>query len=129
MKQLSGCKADRLNNKLSIISLSTILVVRAINENCAICIGGVACAMIILCTIATPNNPDLNLTKEELNHLKKRTHITSFITGGFVVFFILISPSKAIVSYLALCVIYNAISLLITILLERRNRRDDKEKA
>ena len=113
----------------TVISLSTIVVVRIINENCAICIGGVVCAMIILCIIATFNNPDLNLTKEELSHLKKRSRITSLLTGGFVGFFILIFPDKEIVSYLALGVIYNAISLLIAILLERRNRRDDKEEA
>lgn len=37
-------------------------------------------------------------------------------------------PEKEIVSYMALGVIYNAISLLIAILFERRNRSDDKEK-
>ena len=40
MKRLSGCKTDRSINFLSIISLSTILVERTINKNCAYCIGG-----------------------------------------------------------------------------------------
>lgn len=113
----------------TIISLSTIQVVRTINGNCAMCIGGVVCAMIILCIIATYNNPDLNLTKEELNHLKRRSRFTSLITGAIVVIIILVFPEKEIVSYMALGVIYNAISLLIAILLERRNRSDDKEEA
>ncbi|MBO7453116.1 MAG: accessory gene regulator B family protein [Paludibacteraceae bacterium] len=113
----------------TVISLSTIQVVRTINRNCAICIGGVVCAMIILCIIATYNNPDLNLTKEELNHLKRRSRFTSLITGAIVVIIISVFPEKEIVSYMALGVIYNAISLLIAILLERRNRSDDKEEA
>lgn len=112
----------------TVISLSTIQVVRTINGNCAICIGGVVCAMIILCIIATYNNPDLNLTKEELNHLKRRSRFTSLITGAIVVITISVFPEKEIVSYMALGVIYNAISLLIAILFERRNRSDDKEK-
>lgn len=113
----------------TVISLSTIVVVRIINGNCAMCIGGVVCAMIILCIIATYNNPDLNLTKEELNHLKRRSRFTSLITGAIVVIIISVFPKKEIVSYMALGVIYNAISLLIAILLERRNRSDDKEEA
>ena len=113
----------------TVISLSTIQVVRTINGNCAMCIGGVVCAMIILCIIATYNNPDLNLTKEELNHLKRRSRFTSLITGAIVVIIISFFPEKEIVSYMALGVIYNAISLLIAILLERRNRSDDKEEA
>ena len=113
----------------TVISLSTIQVVRTINGNCAICIGGVVCAMIILCTIATYNNPDLNLTKEELNHLKRRSRFTSLITGAIIVIILSVFPEKEIVSYMALGVIYNAISLLIAILLERRNRSDDKEEA
>lgn len=84
--------------------------------------------MIILCIIATYNNPDLNLTKEELNHLKRRSRFTSLITGAIVVITISVFPEKEIVSYMALGVIYNAISLLIAILFERRNRSDDKEK-
>lgn len=40
MKRLSGCKTDRSINLLSIISLSTILVERIINKNCANCTGG-----------------------------------------------------------------------------------------
>lgn len=42
--------------------------------------------------------------------------------------FILIFPDKEIVYYLALGVIYNAISLLIAILKERRDQSDGKEK-
>lgn len=105
MKRLFGCKTDRSINFLSIISLSTILVERTINKNCAYCIGGVVCAMTMLCIIATFNNPDLNLIKEELNYLKKCSSIINLITGGFVILFILIFPNKKIVSYLALGVI------------------------
>ena len=109
------------------MALSTILVAR--NMNCATCIGGVFLAMAVLCIVATFNNPDLNLTKEELNHLKKRSRFTSLITGSIVVIIILVFPEKEIVSYMALGVIYNAISLLIAILSERRNQSDDKEEA
>ncbi|MBP5654228.1 MAG: hypothetical protein J6X33_01815 [Clostridiales bacterium] len=84
--------------------------------------------MAILCKIATFNNPDLNLTERELNHLKKRSRITSGVTGGIILIFILIFPDKEIVYYLALGVIYNAISLLIAILKERRDQSDGKEK-
>ncbi len=84
--------------------------------------------MIILCIIATYNNPDMNLTEEELNHLKKRSRIVSAITGGIIVIIVLVFPRKEIVYYLALGVIYNAISLLIAIITERRYQSDEEEE-
>ena len=112
----------------TLMALSTIPLVHVINIKSVILIG-VICAVIILCIIATFNNPDLNLTKEELDHLKKRSRITSLITGGIVALLILLFPKNNLAPYLALGVIYNAISILIAILLGRRNRRDEKEKA
>ena len=108
------------------MALSTILVTRIMN--CANCVGVVFCSMIVLCIVATFNNPNLNLTESELNHLKRRSRLTSLITGGIVVIIILIFPGKEIVFYFALGVIYNAISVLIAIICERRNQRDVKEE-
>ena len=42
---------------------------------------------------------------------------------------ILVFPRKEIVFYFALGVIYNAISVLIAIICERRNQSDGKEEA
>ena len=109
------------------MALSTIWVARIMN--CAICIGGVFCAVVVLCIVATFNNPDLNLTESELNHLKRRSRSTCLITSGIVVIIILIFPRKEIVFYFALGVIYNAISVLIAIICERRNQSDGKEEA
>lgn len=85
--------------------------------------------MVVLCIVATFNNPDLNLTESELNHLKRRSRSTCLITSGIVVIIILIFPRKEIVFYFALGVIYNAISVLIAIICERRNQSDGKEEA
>lgn len=70
----------------------------------------------------------MNLTEEELNHLKKRSRIVSAITGGIIIILILIFPRKEIVYYLALGVIYNAVSLLIAIITERRKQSYEEEQ-
>lgn len=110
------------------MALSTIWVARIMNENCAICIGMTLGAMIALYMVATFNNPDLNLTEDELNHLKRRSRYTSMIAGVIVVILILLFSEKKIVFYFALGVIYNAISILIAIIFERRNQRVGKEE-
>ena len=76
--------------------------------------------MLVLCIIATANNPEMNLTEEELNHLKKKSRITVLVTGGMLIIIILIFPHIEFVSYMVLGVIYNAGSLLIAILKGRR---------
>lgn len=50
------------------------------------------------------------------------------IAGGIVVILILLFSEKKIVFYFALGVIYNAISILIAIIFERRNQRVGKEE-
>lgn len=110
----------------TMMSLSTVLVANAMN--CATCIGGVLCSMVVLCIVATFNNSNLNLTEDELNHLKRRSRYTSMIAGGIVVILILLFSEKKIVFYFALGVIYNAISILIAIIFERRNQRVGKEE-
>ncbi len=82
--------------------------------------------MIVLCIIANCDNPDLNLTREELYHLKRRSRITVLIIGGIVVITILFFPQNEYVSYMALGIIYNAISLLIATMIEVRERDDDQ---
>ncbi len=82
--------------------------------------------MIVLCIIANCDNPDLNLTREELYHLKRRSRITVLIIGGIVVITILFFPQNEYVSYMALGIIYNAISLLIATMIEGRERDDDQ---
>ena len=84
--------------------------------------------MVVLCIIATADNPEMNLTEEELHHLKKRSRITVLVTGGILMIIILIFPQSEIVSYMALGVIYNAGSLLIAILKGRREQCDDYNK-
>ena len=82
--------------------------------------------MIVLCIIANCDNPDLNLTREELYHLKRRSRITVLIIGGIVVITILFFPQNEYVSYMALGIVYNAVSLVIAISIERRECDDDQ---
>ena len=113
----------------TLMALSTIWTSRILNCYSVIWVGMVVCSVIVLCIIATVNNPNLNLTNRELGHLKKRSRITSLVLGVIIVTAILIIPNDEIVYYLALGVIYNALSLLIAIITERRrNQNDGKEK-
>ena len=75
--------------------------------------------MIVLCIIANANNPDLNLSREELDYLKRKSRITVLILGCWIIVMILLFGDYRIVSFLALGVIYNALSLLIAIIIER----------
>ena len=75
--------------------------------------------MIVLCIIANANNPDLNLSREELDYLKRKSRITVLILGCWIIVMILLFCDYRIVSFLALGVIYNALSLLIAIIIER----------
>jgi len=52
--------------------------------------------------------------------------ITVLIIGGIVVITILFFPQNEYVSYMALGIIYNAISLLIATMIEVRERDDDQ---
>lgn len=111
----------------TIMALSTIPLVTVLNKKSVILVG-VICAIIVLCVIATFNNPDLNLSKEELDHLKKRSRITSLITGGIVTLLILLFPENKLVPYLVLGVIYNAISILTAVCIGRWSWSDGSEK-
>ena len=110
-----------------LMCLSTSFIAPLLNSDCAMCMG-VALAMVVLCIIATANNPDMNLTEAELHHLKKLSRITVLVTGGILMIIILIFPQSEFVSYMALGVIYNAGSLLIAILKGRREQCDDYNK-
>ena len=81
--------------------------------------------MVVLCIIATFDCPNLNLTTEELHHLKRRSRITVSFIGGIVIIICLLFPKNEYVSYMALGIIYNAVSLLIAIIIERRESDDD----
>lgn len=109
------------------IMTDIIPLVTVLNKKSVILVG-VICAIIVLCVIATFNNPDLNLSKEELDHLKKRSRITSLITGGIVTLLILLFPENKLVPYLVLGVIYNAISILTAVCIGRWSRSDGSEK-
>ena len=109
-----------------LLCLSTPQFVELIDDNCATRLCGVVAAMIVLCIIANCDNPDLNLTREELYHLKRRSRITVLIIGGIVVITILFFPQNEYVSYMALGIVYNAVSLVIAISIERRECDDDQ---
>ncbi len=109
-----------------LLCLSTPQFVDLIDDNCAIRLAGVAVAVIVLCIIANSDNPNLNLTREELYHLKRKSRITVSVIGGIVVLTILFFPHNEYVSYMALGIIYNAISLLIATMIEGRERDDDQ---
>jgi len=112
----------------TIMALSTIWTSRIFSGYSLVWVGVVVCSVITLCIVATFNNPELNLTERELNHLKKRSRITSLMTGGITVVIILVIPNNDIVYYLALGIVYNALSLLIAKITERRDQSDGKEK-
>ena len=112
-----------------IVSISTIPISRVINDHCVICVCVVVLSMIVLLIIATFDDPSLYLTAEELIHLKRSSRITVTIICFVLISMLLIFPSFRFVSYMTLGVMYNALSLLIAILTERRKKRYDEEKS
>ena len=111
-----------------LMCLSTGITAPLMTSSSAMCIGTIVVSMAVIFAIATFNDPDMELTIEELSHLKKRSRITVLITGGLIMIIELIFPGEEIVSYMALGVIYNALSILISILKGRRNQSDDYEE-
>ena len=107
------------------LCLSTKWIAPILSDNYTICRALVILAMVILYIIANVNNPDMHLTEEELTHLKARSRITVLITGGMIIIATVILPQNEIVSYMALGVIYNALSVLIAKLIGRRRQCDD----
>ena len=109
------------------VTLSTILIVEVFPMCCAMWIGGVVSAMVVLCKIATIPHPELNLTEVETEYLKSRSRIVSFISGTLIVVLLLIPSVRYIASYMALGVIYNALGLMILKSIGRWDLYEKKE--
>lgn len=82
-------------------------------------------SMIIVLCIGTIRNPNLGLTEEEFVLLKKRSRITIIIVGSFVLFLLILSLHYKHVSFMALGIIYNALSLVMVKIL-REEVTDDE---
>lgn len=82
--------------------------------------------MIIVFCIGTIRNPDLGLTVEEFVHLKRRSRVTIIFVGASVLILMVLFPQYKFVSFMALGVIYNALSLVIVKIL-REEATDDED--
>ena len=105
----------------TIMALSTIPVAGFIMGNSIASILIAIVSVAVICIIATFNNPDMSFTSCELKHLKARSRVTTLIVGIAITTALIVFPNNKIVSFMALGLIYNALSLLIAILKERRN--------
>lgn len=95
-----------------IVSLSTVPIASYFSHHVLYCQGGLIISMLIVLLIGTIRDPNLGLTELELHHLKKRSRIIVTVVGIIVMIMLLLSQSHY-VSYMALGVIYNAISLMM----------------
>lgn len=109
-----------------LMSLSTIPICFCILLHPCICQGGVIISMIIVFYIGTIRNPDLGLTVEEFVHLKRRSRVTIIFVGASVLILMVLFPQYKYVSFMALGVIYNALSLVIVKIL-REEATDDED--
>lgn len=112
-----------------LMSLSTIPVTSYIMPHLGICQGGLIISMIIVFCVGTIRNPDLGLTPEEFVHLRVRSRITVLSVGSFVLILTLLLPHYKYVSFMALGVIYNALSLVIVKILREEVTDDEKTEA
>lgn len=103
-----------------IVSLSTIPVSSVLMKSPVICQGGVIISMIFIFCIGTIRNPNLDPSEQELSHLKKYSRIGVSIVGSIVITLLFLFPLNHFVYYSALGVLYNALSLMIAKLKERR---------
>lgn len=106
----------------TVMSLSTILIGNILTGHCTLCLGVVLLSMVVLCIIATFNNPQMSFTEEELNHLRRNARITVLIIGCVIIVLLFFLRDNKYISFMALGLIYNAFSVLIAIMIERRKK-------
>ncbi|MCR4689134.1 MAG: accessory gene regulator B family protein [Saccharofermentans sp.] len=70
-------------------------------------------SVIFIFCVGTIRDPNLGLTEREWCHLKKRSRITIVMVGIPIIVLMILVPRSQFVSYMALGVVYSAISLMI----------------
>jgi len=122
-KTAIGCFCASVLLCLSTIMVAPIITAYPIASQCVLVV-----AVFILLMIATADNCHLNLTEREREILKKRSRITVLVSGILLMALTSVFPEFELLSYMALGVIYNALSLIMAKIEGRRNQSDDYEE-